>query len=278
MSKNKLTPAQRLLRRLDLKAAGTDEFIGGAGSGGVTANARLYGGLVAAQASMAALRSVDNGTVLHSLHAYFLRPGRAEQDIRFQVTRSKEGRNFSVRQVDAWQADTRIFQLQASFQQPEPGVERSPQMPEVAAPDTLPNRDQLRGRENWQQMPIDVRMVSEITADQPLDPNQQVWLKSNTPLTDETDLHFALTVYASDRSLLDTAWRPHADQGELSGASLDHSMWFHHTPNFDDWLLYDMASYNAAGARGLAFGHMFDCSGRCIVTTAQEGLLRIRQR
>jgi len=266
---------QRLLRRLNLQAADADVFIGGAGEGGVTENARLFGGLVAAQATMAALRTVQE-FALHSLHAYFLRPGRPDADIEFRVSSGKDGRNFAVRNVAAVQHAELIFQLQCSFQRTAAGADHQPRMPEVPAPDGLPNRDQLRGRSNWQDMPIDVRMITPITGAAPLPAEQQLWLGVNGELPEDPRVHLALVVYASDRCLLDTAWRPHADQGQLTGASLDHSMWFHRTPRFDDWLLYSTTSPAAAGGRGLAFGNLFARNGTHLVTVAQEGVLRAR--
>ena len=268
-------PLERLLRRLTLTEAAPDVYLGGAGAGGIGGESRLFGGLVAAQALVAAQNTVADFAV-HSLHAYFLRPGRALNDILYRVTRSKQGRNFQAREVNAWQNDERIFQLQASFQRPEAGVEHQDAMPDVPDPETLPNRDQLRGRINWHEMPIDVRMATPITADVPLPAEQHIWLKANGQLPSDPALHTALVVYASDRSLLDTAWRPHADRGSLAGASLDHAMWFHHVPSFDDWLLYTMKSPAAAGGRGLAIGAIYDRQGRRTVTVAQEGLLRSR--
>ncbi len=271
-----MTLLERLLTRLNLQASATGIFIGGAGAGGVTDNDRLFGGLVAAQATMAALRTV-NDFPLHSLHAYFLRPGRPDADIKFHVSHTKEGSNFKARSVAAWQNEELIFQLQASFQRPvEDGLTHTDPMPNTPAPDTLPNRDQLRGRSNWQDMPVDVRMATDITADEPLPPEQAIWLKVNGALPEDPNLHLAMLVYASDRSLLDTAFRPHADQGSLTGASLDHSMWFHQPPRFDDWVLYSMQSPAAAGGRGLAFGAMFNAAGERLVTVAQEGVLRVR--
>ena len=167
-----------------------------------------------------------------------------------------------------------IFQLQASFMRPESGVQHAPTMPVVAEPENLPNRDQLRGRKNWAAMPIDVRMVDPITADQPLPAEQRIWLRANGDLPEDPSLHFGMLTYATDRSLLDTAWRPHADQGTLAGASLDHTIWFHEQPDMSQWLLYAMTSPVAHAARGLAFGHIFTADGRCIATVAQEGLLR----
>jgi len=250
-------------------------FIGGAGEGGVTENARLFGGLVAAQATMAAVQTVGEFP-LHSLHAYFLRPGRAERDIEFHVSHSKQGRNFAVRTVLAEQQGELIFQMQASFQRPAQGVHHQPDMPPVPPPAALPNRDQLRGRAHWRQMPIDVRMATPITGSEPLPGEQRLWLGVNGTLPEDPKLHLALVVYASDRCLLDTAWRPHADQGELAGASLDHIMWFHRQPVFDDWLLYATSSPAAAGGRGLALGNLFDVQGRLVASVAQEGVLRRR--
>jgi acyl-CoA thioesterase-2 len=181
-----------------------------------------------------------------------------------------------VRNVAAWQSGAQIFQLQGSFQRAADGPRHQSEMPRVPAPQTLPNRDQMRGRANWQEMPIDVRMISPITAAAPLPPEQQMWLGVNGDLPEDPALHLALVVYASDRCLLDTAWRPHADSGELAGASLDHSMWFHQPPRLDDWLLYTMHSPAARAARGLAFGTLFSSAGEHVVSVAQEGVLRRR--
>ena len=119
-------------------------------------------------------------------------------------------------------------------------------------------------------------MATEITADRTMPPEQQVWLKANGQLPDDPHLHTALVVYASDRSLLDTAWRPHAHLGQQSGASLDHAMWFHAPAKFDDWLLFDITSPAASAGRGLAIGAMYDTQGFRIATIVQEGVLRAR--
>ena len=149
---------ERLIQRLQLNPGDTDVYLGGAGSGGVTANERLFGGLVAAQATMAAMRTVEEFPI-HSLHSYFLRPGRPDADIEFHVTRSKEGRNFAVRNVAAWQSGSLIFQLQASFQRSAEGLHHQPSAPKVPTPEDSPNRDALRGRANWQEMPLDEKVA-----------------------------------------------------------------------------------------------------------------------
>ena len=107
-------PVDRLVARLDLDEVGTDEFVGGGGPGGVGAPGRLFGGLVAAQAFVAAARTTDVGPI-HSLHLYFLRPGQVSVPIRYEVERIKQGRNFHAREIRAIQNGERIFQMLASF-------------------------------------------------------------------------------------------------------------------------------------------------------------------
>jgi acyl-CoA thioesterase II len=43
----------------------------------------------------------------------------------------------------------------------------------------------------------------------------------------------------------------------VTGASLDHAMWFHGPFHADQWLLYVQESPIATGARGLALGQIF---------------------
>ena len=270
----------RLIRRLTLNEESPGVFVGGAGEGGVGGEARLFGGLVAAQAAMAAQYSVPDCSEfpMHSLHAYFLRPGRAQRDIAFHVTPMKDGKNFCARRVEAWQGGDCVFLLIASFQRLEEGPEHQPAMPACTGPEGLRNRDDLKGRSHWQDMPIDVRMVTEITAGKPLPAEQQVWIRANGEIPDDPRFHLAMVVYASDRGLIDTAYRPHADKGQLGGASLDHAMWFHEPPVFDDWLLYATEGPIARSSRGLATGRIFSKDGTCIVNVVQEGLLRVSGR
>ncbi len=277
MSRKRRTRLPRLVERLALAADGENVFVGGAGLGGATVGNRLFGGLVAAQAAVAAARTVPERR-LHSLHALFLRPGRAEQDLRFEVEHSKSGRVYHSRLVRAWQGDELVFECQASFARAEHGVAHQDPMPDAPDPDQCRNRDELRGRDNWREMPIDVRMCDPVTADAPLPPTQRLWLRANGQVPDDALIHQALLIYASDRSLLDTAWRPHADCGELVGASLDHTVWFHAPVRFDTWHLYVMHSPAAAEGRGLALGAIYSRSGQRVASIAQEGVLRVAAR
>jgi acyl-CoA thioesterase-2 len=248
---------------------------------------RVFGGQVAAQALMAAGRTVERGRV-HSLHAYFLRPGDPNVPILYEVDRIRDGRSFTTRRVVAIQHGQAIFNVAASFHVYEEGafVHQAP-MPEVPDPETLPSlhdrleplRDELA---DWfaRPHPIDQRHVGELPwiQHEARDPVQRVWIRADGTLPDDPLLHACVAAYASDMSLFDTMLAPHEarwEDAEFMGASLDHCMWFHRPFRADEWLLYDMDSPNAYGARGLARGFLFSRDGTLVVSMVQEGLMRL---
>jgi len=251
---------------------------------------RVFGGQVAAQALMAAGRTVERGRV-HSLHAYFLRPGDPNVPILYEVDRIRDGRSFTTRRVVAIQHGQAIFNLAASFHVHEEGplVHQVP-MPEVPDPESLPSlhvrlepyRQELA---DWfaRPHPIDQRHVGELPwmEHEPGDPVQRVWIRADGELGDDPLLHACVAAYASDMSLFDTMLASHDvrwDDAEFMGASLDHCMWFHRPFRADEWLLYDMDSPNAYGARGLARGFLFTRPGELVVSMVQEGLMRLVPR
>ena len=92
-----------------------------------------------AQALVAAGRTVDRSGRVHSLHAYFLRPGDPKMPIVFEVDRIRDGRSFTTRRVVAIQHGTAIFNLAASFQVDEAGPDHQMPMPDVPEPETIPS-------------------------------------------------------------------------------------------------------------------------------------------
>ncbi len=251
---------------------------------------RIFGGQVAAQSLMAAGRTVERGRV-HSLHSYFLRPGDPKAPILYEVDRIRDGRSFTTRRVVAIQHGEAIFNMATSFHVDEEGplVHQVP-MPEVPSPDELkplserlePFRDQLA---DWfaRPHPIDQRHVGELPwiAHEGREPVQRLWIRADGTLGDDPLLHACVAVYASDMSLFDTMLAPHDVQwhaSEFMGASLDHCMWFHRPFRADEWLLHDMDSPNAYGARGLARGFLFARDGTLVVSMVQEGLMRVIAR
>jgi len=247
---------------------------------------RVFGGQVAGQALVAAVRTVDDMAV-HSLHAYFLRTGDPTTPILYQVDRLREGRSFRTRRVVAIQHGEAIFNLQASFHaEEEPAITHELAMPEVPGPDELPNfhtrmapfKD-LLGEFYDRNRPIDTRHVDFSPTDrrQELAPYQRTWFRADGTLPDQPTLHACVLAYASDMTLLDTAMLPHgSDQVEdpYFMASLDHAMWFHRPFRFDEWMLYAQDTPVAAGGRALARGLIYTQAGELAVSVVQEGLIR----
>jgi acyl-CoA thioesterase-2 len=271
------SPLTKLLALLALDRLDRDLFLGETPQG----EARLFGGLVAAQAVMAAGATAEGAGSPHSLHAYFLRPGRHGVPIRFVVDRLRDGRSFTTRQVVAYQSGEAIFNLSASFVRPETGIAHQSPAPEAPGPEGLPDWEELRaellGRhEDVRPQPIEVRVCDP---DDPngarQEPRKRVWMRTTGPLPEDPLVHAAMLVYASDRTLLSTASRPHGlPWGRRNVASLDHAVWLHHPPRFDGWVLYASESPVAQSARGLVLGAMYR-DGVRIASVAQEGLVRI---
>jgi acyl-CoA thioesterase II len=240
---------------------------------------RVFGGQVAGQALVAAGRTVPPDRPVHSLHAYFIRPGDPSTPIVYTVDRVRDGRSFTTRRVSAIQHGKTIFTLSASFHRLEPGIQHTVGMPPVPPPDTiaqLADDGVLAGNS------IDLRFVGPSRVDsggQRIADTEHnlVWLRANGELPDDPLLHVCLMTYASDLTLLDSVLRRHGltwTDGQTTGASLDHAMWFHRPFRADRWLLYDQESPTAAGARGLAWGHVFTDEGELVVSVVQEGLVR----
>ncbi len=249
---------------------------------------RVFGGQVAGQALVAAARTVDRDRTVHSLHAYFLRPGDPSVPILYDVDRIRDGRSFTTRRVVAIQHGRAIFNLAASFHVPEPGLDHQLPMPSAPEPESLPTWAErwapwAERMGDWyhRPRPIDIRYVDEVAPlerrGRPGCAGQQVWLRADGRLDDDPVLHACVVTYASDMTLLDTTLLPHGvsgEEGRLMMASLDHAMWFHRPFRADEWLLYVQGSPSASGARGLAWGGIFTAEGALVVSVVQEGLIR----
>jgi acyl-CoA thioesterase II len=251
---------------------------------------QVFGGQVLGQALVAATQTVENREV-HSLHAYFLRRGDFNSPIVYEVDRAWDGKHFSTRRVVAVQHGAQIFNMSASFQLPEQGVDHQITMPDVPMPESLEDMQTLyraaltkapeaMRRVLEQKRPFEFRPVEppDFSRAQKLPPIAHVWFKAVAPLPDDEALHRCLLAYASDFGLLGTALRPHALSmlsNKLVIASIDHAMWFHRKVRVDDWLLYAMDSPSASGARGFTRGSLFSRDGRLVASASQEGLIRI---
>jgi len=252
---------------------------------------QVFGGQVLGQALMAASRTVGPERAVHSLHSYFLRRGDFDAPIVYEVDRSRDGASFTNRRVVAIQHGQQIFHLSASFQLPEEGPDHQVEAPAVTPPEELPDltatvRRRLQDlpdqrRRFWERdRPFEFRSVEAIDDGRARPGVRHIWFRLAGQCPDDAVLHRCLLAYVSDFHLLETATLPHGlsfHTGHVLLASLDHGMWFHRPFRIDDWLLYALISPSSSGARGMAFGRIFDRAGRLVASTAQEGLMRVRE-
>ena len=254
----------------------------------------VFGGHVLGQALSAATQTVPKERHVHSMHAFFLRPGDVTRPILYTVDRIRDGGSFTTRRVVAVQHGEPIFNMAASFQLDEPGFDHMESMPEAPDPDTLPD-DRERLRVGYDQLPTNLRKMSTglrpiemravDTEDDLIHPSKRpayrrVWLKARGALGDDPAVHASLLAYASDYSFITTSLLPHGATfltPKMQVASLDHVMWFHRPFRLDDWLLHVMDSPSASNARGLVRGRVFTRAGVLVASTAQEGLIRQRK-
>ncbi|WP_159022531.1 acyl-CoA thioesterase II [Formosa sp. L2A11] len=281
--------ANELLELLDLKSIDSVHFEGVSKTIG---SPHVFGGQVLAQSVNAAYRTITNGRILHSLHAYFIEAGDLNVPIRFTVNEVRDGGSFSTRRVLASQNGIPIFILAASFHKQEEGYDHQIQM--------NTNLKQPEELLSWTEMleqygsvlpkitkhfleierPIEFKPVEVVNPlkQENLPPYSNVWFKLNNPLK-EADLATKqqILTYISDYNILAAALLPHASKahfGNTQMASLDHSMWFFRDFDFEDWMLYSIETPNASNARGFAKGNIFSRDGKLIACVAQEGLMR----
>lgn len=249
------------------------------------AEGRLYGGMVAAQALRAATLTVEVDHYPHSLHGYFMRPGRPNQPVILHVDRDRDGRSFTTRRVVARQDGEAILNLAASFHRDEPDGEYATPPPEdVPGPDdasdplhALDAEHRSRLAEFEAVMPIEVRGLPTPPPDARgrLPSSRRIWARTRGALPDDRGLHACALTFISDMGAVLAAAIPvGGDLGTFMGASLDHAVWFHRPARADEWILFDLRPVSNAGSRGLVHGFFHTVDGRHVASMAQEALVR----
>ena len=224
----------------------------------------LYGGQVAAQALMAAGRTVDPDRRPHSLHGYFLRRGDPSRPTVFRVYRDRDGRSFSARRVAAVQQGEVIFTVSASFHTARDGwASQVAVRPDTPAPDELD--------------PTRLPRLFSMEARMPIQPwpdarwPTRFWARVSVPLPDDPLVHACALTYLSDIS---TGVLPSPDGSQTPGSSLDHAVWFHDSVDMTGWTLSEYRPQVTGHGRGWYNGSLFAEDGRLVASIAQECLFR----
>jgi acyl-CoA thioesterase II len=244
---------------------------------------RTFGGQVAGQSLVSAVRTVDPRYQVHSLHGYFLRPGDAKAPTVFIVERLRDGGSFATRRVNAIQHGETIFSMSASFQTDQSGIEHQDVMPSAPPPDDLPELTSVRafddaGFRQFEEWDVRIAPQEKLERLPGKASQQQVWFRHRDPLPDDYVLHICALAYMSDLTLLGSAQVHHEEERRhLQIASLDHAMWFMRPFRADEWLLYDQSSPSASGGRALTQGKIFTRYGDMVAAVMQEGLTRYKR-
>ncbi|KAI8147068.1 HotDog domain-containing protein [Fennellomyces sp. T-0311] len=251
-----------------------------------------FGGQLVAQALRAAWNTVPEEFHVHSLHNYFLVPGRSDIPAIYQVRRVRDGRSFATRVVTCTQQGKTVIVCTCSFtkfngETPESLNHQTPMPSDIPLPEDLPNNnermkllledpripEEQRNRfKNFMDTvtPVEYR---DIKVDSLEDFGQ--WFKTRDRLPDnDPALHACTIAYASDSGILMTAVRANGLMGRKGigmMASLDHSMWFHAPTRADE-------CPRSNDGRGTAFGRIYNKEGVLVATTSQEGIIRLTQR
>ncbi len=252
---------------------------------------RVFGGQVLAQSLHAAYRTVPEDRIAHSMHGYFILGGNLDTPITYEVDTIRNGGSFTTRRVVARQNGKAIFNMAASFQSKQVGVDHQINMPNIVSPNNLSTSlEQIEKLKEldpkvYQRLKMvlpdmfSFKTVDKITAKLSKDgpPFNNTWVRTSEKVNAALPMKQQLLAYMSDYHLLTTATLPHREQLNKTNtfyASLDHAIWFHRDIDFDDWLLYAMDSPSASNSRGFSRGSIFNMDGTLIASVAQEGLMR----
>lgn len=281
--------ADELLELLNLQDQGQGVFIGPPAADRLP---RVFGGQLLGQALAAASFTAPPEWPCHSLHAYFLRPGKPGRPIEYEVSIMRDGQRFAARKVAAVQRNELIFELTASFEREGSGPEQQEPMPDAPAPETYPPEDERIAQMTdtapqaaaylARKRPIEIIGVDplDFVDRTPLVTPVRRWMRVRGSLMPDPNLQRCALAYASDMGALQPSMRaigvrPYDE--EIQIASLDHAMWFHRPFRFDQWHLFTFYTNSVAAGRGLCRGTVHARDGSLVASIAQEGLMRPRE-
>jgi len=279
-----------LLDLLEVRSQAEGVFVGAPANDPLP---RVFGGQLLGQALAAAAFTVPQELNCHSLHAYFLRPGKPGRPIEYEVASMRDGQRFAARKVMAVQRDELVFELTASFEGDEPGPEHHEPLPNVPEPESFPPEEERIARvlahlpperQGYFKRPRPIEFIAvdheRFVRVPPTSAPIHSWMRVRDRLPDAPNLHRAALAYASDMGALEPALRAvglSTLDEQLQIASLDHALWFHRPFRFDEWLLFSFSPVAVGAGRGLCRGVIHTRDGRHVASLTQEAMLRPRK-
>jgi acyl-CoA thioesterase II len=242
----------------------------------------VYGGHLLGQGLAAAFETVDADKHAHSLHAYFLKTGRAGEPIGYHVTRLRDGRRYATREVRAVQDNATLMVLLVSLKVDEPGDSHQPEMPRVPEAARVEARRRRAGIGPLA-VPfatghgVELHPVDDWSPQSPPGAAAAITLWMRAALSEHADRRArqCALAYLSDGSMMFNALRPHGRPfASHRATSLDHALWFHADADPAEWLLFAQSGPAAADSRGFNEGRIFAADGRLAASVAQEAMMR----
>jgi len=282
---------KELLSLLKLEKVSETKFVG---QNYPSSWGRVFGGQILAQSLHAAYQTIPEKRIAHSMHGYFILIGDINTPVTYEVDTIRDGKSFTTRRVVAYQNGKAIFNMAASFQKEETGVDHQIIAPNILPPEVLrtdmqqvesikhknPNYYESLKKAHPKMFEFKpVEIMSHIETKNVI-PFSHVWFKTKEKTSITLPEKQQLLAFSSDINLIMTATKPHREKindSPIFVASIDHAMWFHRDFEIDEWLLYAMDSPSASSARGFARGSIFSKSGILIASVTQEGLIRIKR-
>jgi len=241
-----------------------------------------FGGDLLARASLAAAASCDGVKRLHALHGHFLRPVPAGAKVSLRVATLGDGERFSRRRVELRHEGTLVCDVVASLTAQTDGIAFQPVRldPSLPRPESLPSDVELARAEGWPESNLSgiewrrVRPSFPFPKPAPDEPVSWIgWFRPRTPLPDDAALHEAAFVFTSDLMSHAGVETRLVDFHPGRLTSLDHALWIHCPPRWNDFWLIETTSDVAHSGRALTRREVYARDGARIATVVQEALL-----
>lgn len=238
------------------------------------------GGDALARAALAAADTCA-GKELHSLHACFLRSAPPAVPLTLRVDRLEDGDRLARREVRLCD-DGLLCQVVASFVSPGDGlgyqdVTLDPGLP---APQDLPTTLEQARAEGWADYargPIEFRRVTPTVWPDPswgVSGTHVEWVRPRAPLPADPRVHMAALVFLSGfYSHWSFAQRVGKKFAHDRFMTLDHALWVHRLPGWDDWWLLKATTEVGHAGRALSRREVYTQDGVLVASIAQEALV-----